>query len=142
MNKSIVFFFIFNLLLSGCEIITIGNKNPIKRRVVVNYDQQTPLGVYLLFKTELDSNDAYSASDLLTSTEDGLYLAYKRYELSYSLDMLRRNIQFMPITNIVSDTLNGQLVRHSIELDLYKYMTVYTKKIDSLWYVSKYHLDN
>lgn len=129
-------------MINGCEIITIGNKYPVKRKVVVHQNQATSLGVYLLFKTELDSNNAYAASDLLASQEGERYLAEARYELTYSVDMLRRNIQSMPITNIKSDTLSGLIVRHQIELDMIKYMTVFTKKIDSLWYVTKYQMDN
>jgi len=142
MNKNILIIISLSLILSACEIITIGNKYPVKRKVVVHQNQTTPLGVYLLFKTEIDSNNAYAASDLLASQEGEKYLAYQRYELSNAVDMLRRNIQFMPITNIKTDTMSGMIVRHQIELDLIKYMTVYTKKIDSLWYVTKYQIDN
>lgn len=142
MNKHIFLIIVASLLLSGCEIITIGNKYPVKRKVVVHQNQATPLGSFLLFKTEIDSNNAYAASDLLASQEGRKYLAYERYELSYAIDMLRRKIQMMPITNIKTDTLSGMIVRHQIELDMIKYMTVFTKKIDSLWYVTKYQIDN
>lgn len=128
--------------MSACEIITIGNRFPIKKKVVINQNQESPLGAYLLFKTEIDSNNAYAASDLLANPEGTTILAYDRYLLSYNVDMLRRNIQNIPITNIKADTLNDIIVQFKIELDLIKYMTVYTKKIDSLWYITKYHLDN
>lgn len=142
MSKHIILIIVVSLLINACEIITIGNKYPVKRKVVVHQNQATPLGSILLFKTEIDSNNAYAASDLLASQEGTRYLAYDRYELSYSIDMLRRNIQMMPITSIKTDTLSGMIVRHQIELDMIKYMTVFTKKIDSLWYVTKYQVDN
>lgn len=142
MNKNIFLIIVTSLIISGCEIFTIGNKYPIRRKVVVHQNQATPLGVSLLFKTEIDSNNSYAASDLLASQEGELYLAYDRYELSYSVEMLRRNIQMMPITNIKTDTLSGMIVRHQIELDMIKYITVFTKRIDSLWYVTKYQIDN
>jgi len=140
MNRIIIFTLMISFL-SGCELVVIGSKTPIKKRIVVNYNQKTPLGSILLFKTELDSNNSYAASDLIASADGLQLIALERYNRSFDIERMRRQISMMPLTDLKTDTLGNNIIRYTVEYDLIKSVTYHAKQIDSSWYIIKYQVD-
>lgn len=141
MNKCVLLIIII-ISLSGCELIYIGSKTPKKIHRPISYNQKTSDGVLHLFKAELDNDNSFSASDLIISADGSFYLAEERYEMIYSLDRLRRQIQKMPITKFEYDTINSNTINYKIEYDYLKTILYSTKLLDTLWYITNYRIGN
>lgn len=136
MNK-IIFIFTASLLLTSCEIITIGNPNATHKEVI-NFNQESPLGALYLFITELDSNNVPAAAQLLAYPEGEIMLPIEKYELYYEIQRMQRKISLKPITKLLRDTLETEHYRFRIEFDYLTNVSFDTKKIAENWYIVNY----
>ena len=77
-------------LCSSCELIVIGEKQ--RYEPVFDYNKNTPFGIVMRFKMQLDSNNEKYASLLLASPYGKKYNAYERYELQSEIARFKRQI--------------------------------------------------
>lgn len=124
---------IFSVLLTGCELIVIGN--PSTGPKVVEINQESPVGAVYLFKAELDSNNIPAASQILANPNGNYYLAYEKYEMYYDIKRLHRIISNKPITSVNIDTLSNNNRTYRFVFDYLETMSFTTKKINDEWYV-------
>ncbi len=134
MKKILTLLILLNLL-NSCEIIVIGQKTPIKQRIIVNYNQQTSDGTIYLFQAELDNDNSYSAVDLLANNNGTIMLAYDRYEKFYEIERFKRRNMNVPITNIRTNQVSNNKSIKVVEYDLYRNIQFNVVKIDTLWYI-------
>lgn len=137
--QKIYWLLIILVSLNSCELIVIGTKKT--KPIVVDLNQKSALGTVFLFKAELDSNNSYIASDLIARADGTYFLAYDRYENSFEVDRIKRQIRMMPVTDILTDTLEQNMFRYRIEYDYIKQITYTAKQIDSNWFIIKYQID-
>lgn len=124
------------IFLSGCEVFTIGTKH--KKKEVVDYNQETPLGAVYLFKTELDSNNIPAATQILANPQGVKYLAIEQYEMYDEIARINRLIALKPITSYKLDTLEDNSYKIDVEFDYLQNMGFRTRKIDDYWYIVAY----
>jgi len=134
MKKILTLLILLNLL-NSCEIIVIGQKTPIKQRIIVNYNQQTSDGTIYLFQAEIDNDNSYSAVDLLANNNGTIMLAYDRYEKFYEIERFKRRNMNVPITNIRTNQVSNNKSIKVVEYDLYRNIQFNVVKIDTLWYI-------
>ena len=128
--KYIFVLFVF-FTLSGCDIFTVSSKKAHIREI----NQRSSLGAVYLFKSELDSNNARAATEILARSNGNQLLAIEKYELYDEMNRLGRLIAKKPITLTHTDTVSttSQLVK--LEFDYQKRMTFTTKKIADSWFI-------
>jgi len=141
MKKILTLLILLNLL-NSCEIIVIGQKTPIKQRIIVNYNQQTSDGTIYLFQAEIDNDNSYSAVDLLANNNGTIMLAYDRYEKFYEIERFKRRNMNVPITNIRTNQVSNNKSIKVVEYDLYRNIQFNVVKIDTLWYIVDIILEN
>ncbi len=131
------FFGIIVLLisLSSCEIFVIGSETPIKKKLVVSYNQQSSEGTIMLFQAELDNNNSYSAVDLIANQNGTKMLAYERYEKYYEIERFRRKYSLLPITNIKPFQTSSNKNIKIVEYDLFRNVQYNIIKIDTSWFI-------
>jgi hypothetical protein len=134
MKKILTLLILLNLL-NSCEIIVIGQKTPIKQKVIINYNQKMSEGVIYLFQAEIDNDNSYSAVDLLANNNGTIMLAYDRYEKFYEIERFKRRNMNVPITNIRTNQVSNNKSIKVVEYDLYRNIQFNVVKIDTLWYI-------
>ena len=133
--KNIKYIILVLLVLSGCELITIGSKKPKP----IEVSQKTPIGTVLLFKTELDSNNIPAATRILAKSDGKQFLAIQKYELYDEVARLQRLISNKKITAVKSDSLTESSYKVRVELDYLKSISFTTSKIKDFWYITDYN---
>lgn len=128
------------MILVSCELIVIGEKQPIKREVI-NYNQESALGTVFLFKTELDSNNVPAATRLLASPEGTLYLALEQYDNYFEVERVKRLLSAKPVTQYKSDTISNEKQVLDVQFDYLTNFRFETTKINDNWYIVNYKLD-
>jgi len=139
-NKNLIFFFFFLLtLFSGCELFTVGKKPKPKP---LEISQRTPLGVVILFKTELDSTNSYAAVKLLASPKGTHYSADEKFELLDDLSRFGRLLEKKPVTGFTKDSVSPVATNIHLQLDYYKTFAFSTINLDGKWFVTEYREDS
>ena len=123
-------------LCSSCELIVIGEKQ--KSEPVLDYNKNTPFGIVIRFKMQLDSNNEKYASLLLASPFGKKYNAFERYELQSEVSRFKRQIINKSITNYQTDTLSDSRLNVKLELDYNHNVFFSTQKIKENWYRISY----
>lgn len=119
----------------ACELIVI--KEPTKTRTTPDRDQNSPQGVVLMFKTEIDSNNVQGAIKVMASDDERPLLAVEKLEMQEEIARLGRMITKRDITALRIDTLSPVRQRLRTEFGYLKELTFTTVRIDSLWFISK-----
>ena len=135
MKQSIVTILLF-MLLSSCELIVIGDKNP--RKEIVIYSQTSSIGAVHLFKKELDNDNVPAASIILANPMGRRFLPLEQFQMYYDIDRIRRSFDQKQITNIETDTLSNISFSHDVELEYVYHLSIITQQIDSSWYIIKF----
>ncbi len=130
--------FIFILSISGCEIVSIGNKNP-KRQAERYFDQNSSFGAIYLFISELDSNNIPAATIILADSTGTTFNAVDQYEMYYDIARLKRRITNRPITDYWCDTLSKDVFRYKVELDYIKTISFTAQKVKDKWFIINYN---
>lgn len=120
-------------LASACELIVIGEKQGSEP--VFDYSKNTPFGIALRFKMQLDSNNEQYASLLLASPYGKKYNAYERYEMQSEISRFKRQIMNKSITDFREDTLSESRYNVKLELDYIHNVFFATQKIKESWYI-------
>lgn len=129
--------FIFLLSFSGCELVTIGEKNP-KPRTEKAFNQNSSFGAVYLFITELDSNNIPAATVILADSTGKTFTAVDQYEMYYDIARLKRKITNRPITEVWCDTLDKNLFRYKVELDYIKTISFTAQRVNNKWFITNY----
>lgn len=137
--KKTALIIICSLVLASCEMITIGSRRNAPRFYDLN--QKTPVGLILLFKIDLDSNNIPAASQLIAHQEGSRLLAIEKYDMYDDIWLLQRIIQFKDITKIQLDTLSKVMQRIEIEFNYTRCVTFKTKQIQDYWYIVGYDFE-
>jgi hypothetical protein len=130
--------FIFLLSISGCEIVSVGDKNP-RRQAERFFDQNSSFGAIYLFITELDSNNIPAATIILADSTGKTYNPVDQYEMYYDIARLQRKIKNKPITDFKCDTLSKDVFRYKVELDYIKNISFTAHKVNDKWYITNYN---
>ena len=137
MNKIIAIISVMIIILSGCEIFTIGK--PVKKKSnLPEINRDTPLGTVLLFKYELDSNNIPAATQILADSNGKRYIALEQYELYDEVARIGRLIGRKKVIGNSSDSLNPSLYKITLSLEDSRSMIFTTNKISDMWYIIKY----
>ncbi len=120
-------------LCSSCELIVIGEKQ--KSEPILDYSKNTPFGIVMRFKMQLDSNNEKYASLLLASPFGKKYNAFERYELQSEVSRFKRQIINKNITDYQTDTLSDSRLNVKLELDYIHNVFFSTQKIKENWYI-------
>lgn len=134
MRISILIFLCLSLF--ACELIVIGEK--IETKPVYDLTQDTPIGVALLFKYELDSSNHPAAAQLIAGSNGKRYLAIDKYNYYYDLSRLSRVIKSRQITSFNLDTLTENRIKVELIFDFYKKFELVTENIDDKWFIISY----
>jgi len=126
------------ILCSSCELIVIGEKQ--KSEPVLDYNKNTPFGIVMRFKMQLDSNNEKYASLLLASPFGKKYNAFERYELQSEVSRFKRQIINKNITNYRTDTLSDSRLNVKLELDYIHNVFFSTQKIKENWYIIDFQI--
>ena len=124
-------FFLFVILLAGCDLFTVGSRKP----QMLEISQRSSMGAVYLFKAELDSNNASAATEILARSNGNPLLAIEKYELFDEMSRIGRLIAKKPITLTRTDTLSTTMQRDKIEFDYLKNITFTTQKIADAWFI-------
>lgn len=119
------------IALAGCEVFTVGSKRPAVQEI----NQRSAVGAVYLFKSELDSNNAPAATEVLARPNGRQLLAIEKYELYDEMNRLGRLIAKKPITLTRTDTISTTLQNVKLEFDYQKKMTFTTQKIADSWFI-------
>jgi hypothetical protein len=123
------------LLLSSCELIVI--KEPTKTRTAPERNQNSPQGVVLIFKAEIDSNNVQGAIKVMASDDERPLLAVEKLDMQEEIARLGRMITKRDITSMRIDTVSPSRQRLRTEFGYLKELTFTTVRIDSLWFISR-----
>ena len=121
-------------MLQSCQLIVL--KPDKQKKVVYIANQNSAKGILNLFLLQLDSNDVYSAIFLRTDTAGNKILPAQQYDDYYNAFRLQRQITGLPITQIISDTLNHDSIVMNVEFDYIRNVKFLATKVDDLWYIS------
>ncbi|MFN8360801.1 MAG: hypothetical protein U0264_12885 [Candidatus Kapaibacterium sp.] len=119
------------LAVAGCEVFTVGSKRPPVQEI----NQRSAVGAVYLFKSELDSNNAPAATEVLARPNGRQLLAIEKYELYDEMNRLGRLIAKKPITLTRTDTISTTMQHVKLEFDYQKKMTFTTQKIADSWFI-------
>lgn len=119
------------LAFAGCEVFTVGSKRPPVQEI----NQRSAVGAVYLFKSELDSNNAQAATEVLARPNGNQLLAIEKYELYDEMNRLGRLIAKKPITLTRTDTISTTMQHVKLEFDYQKKMTFTTQKIADSWFI-------
>lgn len=125
-------FIIILFVISGCELVRIGSSNNGQ----IHQNQETSIGAIYLFKAELESNNAFAASQIMATKQGTKFLAIDRYEMSDTIERYGRLLSGKQITSISTDTLNETAHSVNLEFDYMKRMTFSMRKIDKQWFIT------
>jgi hypothetical protein len=131
--KKTAFIILCSLVLASCEMISISSRNRISRSYELN--QKTPVGVLLLFKVELDSNNIPAAAQFIARAEGTKLKAIEKYDLYSEIGQLQKIIYMKNVTHIKSDTISKNLQRIQLEFDYTRNVTFNTEKISDNWFI-------
>ncbi len=84
------------LAVAGCEVFTVGSKRPPVQEI----NQRSAVGAVYLFKSELDSNNAPAATEVLARPNGRQLLAIEKYELYDEMNRLGRLIAHVDEQNL------------------------------------------
>lgn len=130
--------FIFILSISGCELVSVGDKTP-KKQTEKFFDQNSPFGAIYLFITELDSNNIPAATVILADSTGKTFNAVDQYEMYYDIARLKRKITNKSITDLWCDTLSKDVYRYKVELDYTKIVSFTAQKVGDKWFITNYN---
>ncbi|TAE30295.1 MAG: hypothetical protein EAZ92_04820 [Candidatus Kapaibacterium sp.] len=122
-------------LCAACAMIVV--KEPTNTRTITERDQESPQGVVLLFKAEIDSNNVQAAIKVMASDDERPLLAIEKLDMQEEIARLGRIITKRDITAQRVDTLSPVRQRLRTEFGYLKELTFMTVRIDSLWFISK-----
>jgi hypothetical protein len=134
--KNTIILIICSLVASSCEIITINSKTPAKKQELPT--QNTAVGAFLLFKSELDSNNISGALQIVAKPDGAKMTGSEKYDKFEEMKMLRRLLEQKQVTAINADTVNNDSLRLNVEFDYIRIITFSTVRIDNYWYISNY----
>jgi hypothetical protein len=137
-NAIYIFFFLL-IVFSGCELFTVGKKPKPKP---LEISQRSPLGVVILFKTELDSTNSFAAVKLIASPKGTHYSADEKFELLDDLTRFGRLLEKKPVTGFIKDSVSLVATNIHLQLDYYKTFAFSTVNIDGKWFVTEYTEDS
>ncbi|MGA2297412.1 MAG: hypothetical protein ABSG15_07695, partial [FCB group bacterium] len=100
--------------------------------------QRSPIGVVLLLKTALDSNNVYAAVQVLASPTGTHYSGDEKVDLLDDLTRFGRLVSQKPVTGYAKDSLTENNYEIYLQLDYYKVFSFNTLKIKDRWYVTDY----
>ncbi len=124
------------LLLTSCELIVIGEKNP--KTTIIVYDQTSSIGAVQLFKRELDNENIPAAATILANPEGRKFLPAESYEMYFDIDRIKRAISQKEITAILTDTISQYSYKHKVELNYVDDVEITTTQIDTNWYIIEF----
>lgn len=130
----IVIIFSLSLLLSACEVFRIGAE---PKPVPLKADQNSPFGAVYLFKSELDTNNAPAATQILAKGKGEKYLAIEKVEMYDEVARIGRLFNKMPITNVSTNVISSSEQSLQVEFDYFTTMTFSTVKIGENWFISE-----
>lgn len=130
--------FIFILSISGCELVSVGDKTP-KKQTEKFFDQNSSFGAIYLFITELDSNNIQAATVILADSTGKTFNAVDQYEMYYDIARLKRKITNKSITDLWCDTLSKDVYRYKVELDYTKIVSFTAQKVGDKWFITNYN---
>ncbi|MES2766541.1 MAG: hypothetical protein V4642_11765 [Bacteroidota bacterium] len=129
-----IVFLSLSLVLNACEVFRIGAE---PKPVPLKADQNSPFGAVYLFKSELDTNNAPAATQILARPEGKKYLAIEKVEMYDEVARIGRLFNRLPITNVSTNVISGSEQSLKIEFDYFKTMTFSTVKIGENWFISE-----
>ncbi len=132
-------FILLTILLNACEIIQIGEKPQEVKTIIIA--RENPVGAVLLFKAELDSNNIPAATEYLATPTGHRILAIDKLNIYDELPMLRNKLKGLDISNIYQQSLDDNLIRVNIEFSYIRNLICDTKKIDSLYFIINYKFE-
>jgi len=130
----LIAFLSLSLVLNACEVFRIGAE---PKPVPLKADQNSPFGAVYLFKSELDTNNAPAATQILAKPKGEKYLAIEKVEMYDEVARIGRLFNKMPITNISTNIISGSQQSLKVEFDYFKTITFSTVKIGEDWYISE-----
>ena len=95
----------------------------------------------MLFKAELDSNNIPAATEYLATPTGHRILAIDKLNIYDELPMLRNKLKGLDISNIYQQSLDDNLIRVNIEFSYIRNLICDTKKIDSLYFIINYKFE-
>ena len=132
-------FILLTILLNACEIIQIGEKPQEVKTIIIA--RENPVGAVLLFKAELDSNNIPAATEYLATPTGHRILVIDKLNIYDELPMLRNKLKGLDISNIYQQSLDDNLIRVNIEFSYIRNLICDTKKIDSLYFIINYKFE-
>jgi hypothetical protein len=127
-------FLSLSLVLNACEVFRIGAE---PKPVPLIVDQNSPFGAVYLFKSELDTNNAPAATQILAKPKGEKYLAIEKVEMYDEVARIGRLFKNMPITNVSTNVVSVNEQSLKVEFDYFKTMTFSTVKIGESWFISE-----
>lgn len=135
--KKNIFILLFILLFTSCELFVIKGKKIVIEEEQVEASRNSPLGVTLLFISEAKNDNILAATDLLAKSDNTLYSAEEKYEISSKVSRIKRYIGEADITDKTSSQTDD-IYNIIIEFGYLRKVFFDVKKIDNRYYIINY----